>query len=178
MKNIFFILLLINTLFINAQESIPTLKETPVKLAELDRTAIYPGCSGDNNNELNTCLSAKMRKLVSLNFNISMVNTIGLSEGRKKIDIFFIIDEKGFVTNVEVKAPHPKLKEEAIRITKLIPKLEPGKLRGKTVKVSYSLPIVFVVLEQEEVIETKKMRKMRLKRERKQKKELRKQNKK
>ena len=47
--------------------------------------------------------------------------------------------------DIRVRAPHPQLKDEAIRIINLLPKMEPGKVNGKAVSVSYLLPIIFKV---------------------------------
>ncbi|MBL4723919.1 MAG: energy transducer TonB, partial [Lutibacter sp.] len=52
---------------------------------------------------------------------------------------------KGNIVNIEARAPHKKLKEEAIRVVKLLPKMMPGRQRGKPVGVKYGLPIVFKV---------------------------------
>ena len=43
------------------------------------------------------------------------------------------------------RAPHKRLQQEAIRVVKLLPKMIPGKQRGRPVGVKYSLPIAFKV---------------------------------
>ncbi|WP_457610622.1 energy transducer TonB, partial [Lutibacter sp.] len=40
---------------------------------------------------------------------------------------------------------HKRLQAEAIRVIKLLPKMIPGKQRGRPVGVKYSLPIAFKV---------------------------------
>ncbi|MDA8762380.1 energy transducer TonB [Flavobacteriaceae bacterium] len=42
---------------------------------------------------------------------------------------------------IDNDAPHPKLQKEAIRIIKLLPKMKPGRQRGKAVGVKYTLPM-------------------------------------
>ena len=51
----------------------------------------------------------------------------------------------GNIVDIQARAPHKKLKEEAIRVIKLLPKMEPGKQQGKPVKVRYSMPIIFKI---------------------------------
>jgi protein TonB len=46
---------------------------------------------------------------------------------------------------VRARAPHPRLVKEATRVVNLLPKMKPGKQRGKAVVVPYSLPIIFQV---------------------------------
>ena len=70
---------------------------------------------------------------------------MGLKRGKHKIRIMFKINNKGLVSDIRVMAPHPKLKEEAIRIVKLLPRMTPVKQRNKPVSVSYNLPISFEV---------------------------------
>ncbi|MBK3517402.1 energy transducer TonB [Carboxylicivirga marina] len=60
------------------------------------------------------------------------------------VSVSFVIDEKGDVTNVKAfRGVDPNLEREAIRVVKSMPKWEPGKQRGKAVKVSYSVPVRF-----------------------------------
>jgi protein TonB len=62
-----------------------------------------------------------------------------------RVTVVFIIDKEGNVTNVRARGPREGtlLEEEAIRIVKLLPQFKPGTQRGKTVNVSFALPIIF-----------------------------------
>ncbi len=54
------------------------------------------------------------------------------------------IDTDGSVTDVNVPEPvNPILDAEAIRVVKMMPRWEPGKSNGKTVKVSMRVPVKF-----------------------------------
>ena len=58
----------------------------------------------------------------------------------------FIIEKDGSVSNVKVVGgtdADPILQDEALRVIKGSPKWTPGKKDGKTVRVSYTLPIVY-----------------------------------
>ena len=71
---------------------------------------------------------------------------LGLTPGTtQRIFVVFKIDKKGDIVNIKARAPHKRLQEEAVRVIKLLPKMKPGKQRGKAVGVSYGLPIVFKV---------------------------------
>lgn len=60
----------------------------------------------------------------------------------------FVVDKDGKVTDVKIypgtegKAT-ANMREEAIRVIKMMPPWKPGKQRGKPVKVSYSMPVRF-----------------------------------
>lgn len=111
----------------------------------IENVPIFPGCKGDNK-KLRACFSTQMSKFVSKNFDSELASDIGLSPGSiQRIFVMFKIDKNGNITNIQARAPHKKLKEEAIRVIKLLPKMTPGKQRGRAVGVRYGLPIVFRV---------------------------------
>lgn len=61
-----------------------------------------------------------------------------------KVYIQFVIDSTGKVTNVRVvKGVDPYLDQEATRVIKMLPNWTPGKQRGKTVSVTFVVPISF-----------------------------------
>jgi periplasmic protein TonB len=61
-----------------------------------------------------------------------------------KVFIRFIVDKQGNITEVEViRGIGMGCDEEALRVMKHLPKWQPGKQRGKPVKVRMVLPITF-----------------------------------
>jgi len=56
----------------------------------------------------------------------------------------FVVEQDGSITNIEIrKGISQSLDAEAIRVIQLMPKWNPGKLSGETVRTMYSLPIKF-----------------------------------
>jgi len=115
-----------------------------IPFSVIDEVPVYPGCLG-NNEELKKCISENITKHVSTNFNTALAKKIGLPVGKKRISVQFKIDNNGYISDVKARAPHPILQEEAIRVIKSLPKMEPGKQDGKAVNVRYNLPIIFNV---------------------------------
>ena len=64
-----------------------------------------------------------------------------------KVFVIFSIDQKGYVSGIRSRGPDKVLEKEAERIISLLPKMTPAKQRGKAVRVPYSIPIHFKVLE-------------------------------
>jgi protein TonB len=63
-----------------------------------------------------------------------------------KVYVSFIVDKKGFVTNVKiVRGVDKNLDAEAMRVVKSLPKYKPGKQRGKSVRVMFTIPINFTL---------------------------------
>ena len=116
-----------------------------VPFSVIENVPIFPGCESKKNNaERKACMSAKVSKLVNKKFNTELGSDLGLS-GVNRIFVSFKIDKKGNIVNIRSRAPHPRLEQEAERVIKLLPKMTPGKQRGKPVGVLYSLPITFKV---------------------------------
>ena len=63
-----------------------------------------------------------------------------------KVFVRFIINDKGVVENESIiRSVHPLLDKEALRVVRSFPKWRPGMQNGKTVKVWYTVPIVFKI---------------------------------
>lgn len=116
-----------------------------VPFAVIENVPIYPGCESEpNNNAKKECMSKKVEKFVISRFDTSLAGELGL-EGRQRISVQFKIDKNGNVVGVRARAPHPKLEAEAVKVVSGLPKMIPGKQRGKPVGVLYALPIIFQV---------------------------------
>jgi protein TonB len=116
-----------------------------VAFVVIENVPIYPGCKGDNA-ELRACFSEQIAKFVAGKFNIELASDLGLAPGSiQKIFVLFKIDKNGNITDINARAPHKKLQDEAIRVINLLPKMTPGRQRGRPVGVKYGLPIVFKV---------------------------------
>ena len=62
-----------------------------------------------------------------------------------RVMISFVIEKDGSISNVKVmRSLEPECDAEAVRVVKAMPKWKPGKQRGEAVRVSYTVPIVFV----------------------------------
>ncbi len=56
----------------------------------------------------------------------------------------FVVERDGSITDVQVvRGVDPSLDKEAVRVIQSMPKWKPGKQRGTTVRVRFTLPVVF-----------------------------------
>ncbi len=63
-----------------------------------------------------------------------------------RVYVKFVINTDGSVTDVQIaRGVDPSLDKEALRVVRNMPKWEPGKQRGEPVRVSYTVPINFVL---------------------------------
>ncbi|QOD59968.1 energy transducer TonB [Polaribacter haliotis] len=110
----------------------------------IEDVPVFPGCKGSKQ-ELKDCFSKMVQKHFVRKFDAELPNELGLSSGKKRVSIMFKIDKSGNVVNVQARAPHPKIKSEVLKVMKLLPKMKPGKQRGKPVGVKYSIPFTLLV---------------------------------
>jgi protein TonB len=110
----------------------------------IEDVPVFPGCKGDKA-ALKKCFSRMVQKHFGRKFDNELPNELGLSPGRKRVFIGFKIDRTGNIVDVQARAPHPRIKAEVIKVMKQLPKMKPGRQRGKPVGVKYSIPFTLIV---------------------------------
>ncbi|MBK42956.1 MAG: energy transducer TonB [Flavobacteriaceae bacterium] len=120
-------------------------EDVEVPFTVVEDAPIFPGCEKEKNNEARKkCMSQKISRHVNRKFDIGLAEELGLS-GRQRINVIFKINKNGDIVEVRSRAPHPRLETEADKVIKSLPKMKPGRQRGKPVTVQYALPISFVI---------------------------------
>lgn len=134
-----------NTIELSDNELNETTEEVPFDVIE--RVPIYKGCDENmGNRAIKECFNEKISSFIAKHFNIQVADKLGLPDASMvKISVFFKISTSGELTNIIARSAYPELEAEAIRVVKLIPKLKPGMIDGKPVRVPYYLPINFQV---------------------------------
>ena len=106
---------------------------------------IFPGCENKGSKEeIKQCTDNEIYRFIAENTKYpAMARDAGISG---TVYMRYLIDEKGEVKNVEVLrgvSGGKALDNEAERVIKMIPKMKPGKQRGKPVRVQYTVPVKF-----------------------------------
>nr|WP_321221837.1 M56 family metallopeptidase [uncultured Psychroserpens sp.] len=129
----------------DAQEQLVDAQLNIIEFGEVDQVPLYEACSKlDNNYDQKLCVSKEISIFVNRNFNLDLASKLGLS-GRQRMSATFIIDTLGNISNIKVRASHPELEKEVIRVISALPQFMPGKHNGKSIKVMYKLPIQFQI---------------------------------
>ncbi len=85
-----------------------------------------------------------LRKFIATSVKYPVIAQENGIQGR--VYVSFVVNTKGQVTDVKIaRGVDPNLDKEAIRVVNSMPAWKPGKQRGKAVKVSYTVPINFVL---------------------------------
>ena len=84
----------------------------------------------------------KMMEYIAKNIKYPQIARESGIQGR--VFVGFVVEPDGSVSNVKImRGIGGGCDEEAMRVVKAMPKWKPGKQRGKAVRVSYTLPVMF-----------------------------------
>lgn len=114
----------------------------------VETVPLFPGCDATSSNEARkTCFNLTINKFIANEFDVLLGKKLALT-GIQRIYTLFEIGVDGQIRDVRVRAPHPALKEEALRVINSLPIMAESALnKGKPVSVSYTLPIVYKIEE-------------------------------
>ncbi|MGC6431374.1 MAG: energy transducer TonB [Jejuia sp.] len=121
-------------------------EEVEVPFALIEDVPLFPGCENVKKSERRACFQKMINNHVAENFNYPQVALDMHIKGR--VYVIFVIAPDGSITKIRTRGPDKILEKEAHRIVSLLPKMTPGKQRGKPVSVPFSLPINFKMAEQ------------------------------
>ena len=112
-----------------------------IGFAVIDEVPVFEGCKGSENKKL--CFQQKMQEHIRNNFRYPRKAQKKKITGR--VINFFIVDKDGSISKIRTFGAHELLMQESKRIISLIPKMKPGKQRGKEVRVPFAIPITFAL---------------------------------
>jgi len=111
-----------------------------------DETPVFPGCKRRKTEDARKkCMSDKVSRFIMRRYNVDIFNDLNFPSGKYNITIMFKLDKEGGVIEAKARGPHPLLEEEAVRVINKLPRIIPGKAKGKPVTMPYSLSMDFGV---------------------------------
>ncbi|MDX1758103.1 MAG: energy transducer TonB [Arenibacter algicola] len=116
-------------------------EDIDVPFAVIEDVPIFPGCENEPKSKLRDCFNSMMQKHIGKNFRYPEIAQEMGVQGR--VNVMFVIQKDGSIGNVRMRGPDKNLEEEAARIISKLPKMTPGKQRGRPVRVPFSIPITF-----------------------------------
>lgn len=114
-------------------------EDLDIPFAVIEDVPVFPGC--ENEKDKRACFNSMMQKHISKNFRYPEIAQEMGVQGR--VNVMFVIQKDGSIGNVRMRGPDKNLEEEAARIIGKLPKMIPGKQRGRAVRVPFSIPITF-----------------------------------
>jgi|TARA_B110000240_G_scaffold98244_1_gene111251 protein TonB len=115
--------------------------DVEVPFAVIEDVPIYPGCERVKKSERRSCFQEQINKHIRKNFRYpDIAQEMGI-QGR--VYVSFIINKDGTIGNIRERGPDKNLEKEAHRIISKLPRMTPGRQRGRPVRVPFSIPITF-----------------------------------
>tara|TARA_B100001027_G_scaffold200156_1_gene159358 strand:+ start:1623 stop:2327 length:705 start_codon:yes stop_codon:yes gene_type:complete len=116
-------------------------EDVDVPFAVIEDVPIFPGCERVAKSKRRDCFQEQINKHIRKNFRYpEIAQEMGI-QGRVYIN--FVIDKDGSITSIRMRGPDKNLEKEAQRIIAKLPRMTPGKQRGRAVRVPFSIPITF-----------------------------------
>ena len=119
-------------------------EDITVPFAVIEDIPVFPGCEQGTKEEKRACFQQKIQEHVAKNFKYPDIAVEMYTQG--KVYVQFVIDTDGRISQIRSRGPDKLLEAEAERIIASLPRMIPGKQRGRAVKVPYSIPINFRLL--------------------------------
>ncbi len=115
-------------------------EDIPVPFSVIENVPVFPGCEKETDKK--ACFNTMILKHVKKTFRYpEIAQEMGI---QGKVYMNFVIQKDGSIGNIRImRSPDKNLGEEATRIIDKLPKMTPGKQRGKAVRVPFSIPITF-----------------------------------
>ncbi len=113
--------------------------DVDVPFAVIEDVPVFPGC--EDAKDKRACFQEMMQKHIRKHFRYPEIAQEMGVQGR--VAVMFTIDKDGSISNVRLRGPDKNLEKEAERIISKLPKMTPGKQRGRAVRVPFSIPITF-----------------------------------
>jgi len=110
-----------------------------VPFSVIEDVPVFPGC--ERAKDKKKCFNEKIQKHIKKNFRYPEIAQEMGVQGR--VSVMFTIQKDGSIGNVRMRGPDKNLEKEAARIIGKLPKMTPGKQRGRAVRVPFSVPITF-----------------------------------
>jgi len=112
-----------------------------VPFAIIEDVPLYPGCERVPKSERRNCFQTEIQKHIAKNFRYpEIAQEMGI-QGR--VFVQFTIGKDGSISAIRTRGPDKNLEQEANRIISKLPRMTPGKQRGRPVRVPFSIPITF-----------------------------------
>ena len=112
-----------------------------VPFAIIEDVPLFPGCEKVAKSQRRKCFQEKIQKHISDTFRYpEIAQEMGI-QGR--VFVQFMIGKDGNISGIRSRGPDKNLEKEAVRIINKLPRMTPGKQRGRPVRVPFSIPVTF-----------------------------------
>jgi TonB family protein len=124
-----------------AEERAEENSDVVIPIVVIEQVPLFEECKTIPKEKQRDCFQEMMMSHIKKHFYYPEEAQENKIQGR--VVILFIIEKDGSINEITSRGPNILLEDAATNVIKKMPKLIPGKQRGKTVRASYSVPIIF-----------------------------------
>ena len=123
------------------QKQNKTFDELKTNHLNIEDVPMFRSCKNVFKSQRRECFQNKMTKHIRKHFYYPKYAFNRGIQGR--VFVQFIIEKDGSISEIKTSGADKSLKDAAVRIIKKLPKMIPGKVNGKPVRVPFSIPIEY-----------------------------------
>ena len=113
-----------------------------IPFALVESAPIFPGCETfESTIERKKCTSEKIQNFINKEIDMEIISKNQQANATRKARTLFEIDTLGLIRKIQVRANQPDIETEIKRVVQLLPIMKPAIHRGRTVSISYTMPI-------------------------------------
>ncbi len=122
-----------------------------ISFAQIEKPPVYSGCENETIQNLEICFHNNLKETILNEF---QVPEIAKQENYKgQVKVVFLVTKTGSFEVLYINAMYPELEEEAKRVFKTLPNIQPATYNGRAIDTRYVMPIAIPLnantLEQE-----------------------------
>jgi len=107
--------------------------------AQIEKPPVYPGCENEAIQNLEICFNSKLKETIIANFQVPQ--TVLDENYNGIVKVVFLVNKNGNFDVLYVNAMYPELEEEAKRLFRNLPTIEPATYNGRAIDSRYVIPI-------------------------------------
>ncbi len=110
-----------------------------ITFGQIEKPPVYTGCENESLQNLETCFNNNLKVDILKEFHVPEIVNQENYKGQMKV--VFLVTKTGSFEVLYINAMHPKLEEEAKRIFKNLPNIQPATYNGRAIDTRYVIPI-------------------------------------
>jgi len=118
---------------------IPFLFISFISFAQIEKPPVYNGCENESIQNLETCFNNNLKTTILKEFQVPEI--VHQENYKGQVKVVFLVTKTGSFEVLYVNAMYSELEEEAKRVFKTLPNIQPATYNGRAIDTRYVIPI-------------------------------------
>ncbi len=107
--------------------------------AQIEKPPVYEGCENESIQNLENCFNGKLESAILKDFVVPEI--VNKDNYKGQLRVVFLVTKKGAFEVLYINAMYPELEEEAKRVFRNLPTIQPATYNGRPIDQRYIFPI-------------------------------------